>query len=325
MEAAHDLLLGKPVWMWGAFMATVLILHALDLGVFHRKSRQIGVSESLVLSSFYIAIALIFGGFVWYALGPVSAKEYLTGYLIEKTLSIDNIFVISLVFSYFAIPAKYQHRVLFWGILGVIVLRAIMIGAGTALVSQFEWVLYIFAAFLVITGIKMLAIGDSPPDIGSNPVLRFLNRTLRITPEQHGERFMVRQQNQKTGKFEIWVTPLLVALILIEIVDIIFAIDSVPAIFAITLDPFIVYTSNIFAILGLRALYFALAAVIDRFVYLKQALALVLVFIGAKIFIADIADIDKVPASLSLGVTVSLIAGGIAYSLWRTKRPAIGG
>jgi tellurite resistance protein TerC len=325
MEAAHDLLLGKPVWMWGAFMATVLILLALDLGVFHRKSRQIGVSESLVLSSFYIAIALIFGGFVWYALGPVSAKEYLTGYLIEKTLSIDNIFVISLVFSYFAIPAKYQHRVLFWGILGVIVLRAIMIGAGTALVAQFEWVLYIFAAFLIITGIKMLAIGDSPPDIGSNPVLRFLNRTLRITPEQHGERFMVRQQNQKTGKFEIWVTPLLVALILIEIVDIIFAIDSVPAIFAITLDPFIVYTSNIFAILGLRALYFALAAVIDRFVYLKQALALVLVFIGAKIFIADIADIDKVPASLSLGVTVSLIAGGIAYSLWRTKRPAIGG
>ncbi len=324
MEPLHDLLLGKPIWMWTVFMGTVLALLVLDLGVFHRKSREIGVSESLVLSAFYIAIALIFAGFVWHTLGPVSAKEYVTGYLIEKTLAIDNIFVISLVFSYFAIPAKYQHRVLFWGILGVIVLRAIMIGAGTALVAQFEWVLYIFAAFLILTGIKMLTIGDSHPDIGNNPILRFLNRNLRITPEQHGERFMVRKENPKTGRLETWVTPLFVALILIEIVDIIFAIDSVPAIFAITLDPFIVYTSNIFAILGLRALYFALAAVIDRFVYLKQALALVLVFIGSKIFIADFAGMDKIPASLSLGVTVTLIGGGIVYSLWRTRRPAVG-
>ena len=322
---AHDLLLGKPVWMWAAFMATVLLLLALDLGVFHRKSRAIGVTESLLLSAFYIAISFIFAVFVWHQLGPVSAKEFVTGYLIEKTLAIDNIFVISLIFSYFAIPPKYQHRVLFWGILGVIVLRAIMIGAGTALVARFEWVLYIFAVFLIGTGIKMLTIGDAHPDIAKNPILKFLNRHLRITSEQHGERFIVRQPNPKTGRLETWVTPLFVALIFIEIVDIIFAIDSVPAIFAITLDPFIVYTSNIFAILGLRALYFALAAVIDRFVYLKQALALVLVFIGAKIFVADLANIEKVPASVSLAVTVALITGGVIYSLWRTRKTAIEG
>jgi tellurite resistance protein TerC len=319
----HDLLLGKPLWMWGAFMGTVVVLLALDLGIFHRKSRVIGVRESLLLSAFYIVIALLFAGFVWHQLGPVSAKEYVTGYLIEKTLAIDNIFVISLVFTYFAIPPKYQHRVLFWGILGVIVLRAIMIGAGTALVSRFEWVLYIFAVFLIWTGIKMLTISDAHPDIGSNPILRFLYRHLRVTSEQRGERFFVRKENAATGRLETWVTPLFVALIFIEIVDVIFAVDSVPAIFAITLDPFIVYTSNIFAILGLRALYFALAAVIDRFVYLKQALALVLVFIGAKIFVADFANIDKVPASISLGVTVALITGGILYSMWRTRKPAV--
>lgn len=240
----HDLLLGKPLWMWGAFMGTVIVLLALDLGVFHRKSRVIGVRESLLLSGFYIVIALLFAGFVWHQLGPVSAKEYVTGYLIEKTLAIDNIFIISLVFSYFAIPPKYQHRVLFWGILGVIVLRAIMIGAGTALVSRFEWVLYIFAVFLIATGIKMLTISDAHPDIGNNPILRFLYRHLRVTPEQHGERFFVRQENPASGRLETWVTPLFVALIFIEIVDVIFAVDSVPAIFAITLDPFIVYTSN---------------------------------------------------------------------------------
>lgn len=308
--------------MWGLFALIVLVLLALDLGVLHRRPKAIGVKESLALNAFYIAVALLFGVFVWTDLGSASAKEYFTGYLVEKTLAMDNIFVISLVFSYFAIPRKYQHHVLFWGILGVIMLRGIMIGLGAALVSQFSWILYVFALFLIFTGIKMLVLGEKLPDIENNVVLKLLRRHLRITPDLHGQKFFVRLPNAKSGKLTTWVTPLLVALILIEIVDVVFAVDSIPAIFAITTDPFIVYTSNIFAILGLRALYFALAAVIGRFAYLKQALALVLIFIGAKVFAADVTGLEKIPASLSLGVTVALIASGVLYSLWGTKREA---
>jgi tellurite resistance protein TerC len=314
--------LGKPAWMWAAFIGIVVLLLALDLGVLHRKTRAIGVGESLLMSAFYLIIALLFGVWVWHSLGAQSGKEYITGFLVEKTLAMDNVFLISLIFAYFAIPAAYQHRVLFWGIVGVIVLRAIMIGLGATLVAQFSWVLYIFALFLVGTGIKMLLLGDKMPEIEKNPVLRLMRRTLRITTDLHGERFLVQRSDPKTGRVVTWVTPLFVALLLIEVVDLIFAIDSVPAVFAITTDPFVVYTSNIFAILGLRALYFALAAVIDRFKYLKQALALVLVFIGCKIFIADLAGWDKFPATVSLGVTLGLIAGGVAYSLWRTRRVA---
>ncbi len=321
MELLHELVMGKPLWAWGIFIAIVIALLVLDLGVLHRKTREIGVTESLALSAFYIVIAILFGAFVWHTLGAVSAKEYFTGYIVEKTLAMDNVFVISLVFTYFAIPPKYQHRVLFWGILGVIVLRAIMIGAGAALITQFSWVLYLFAVFLIATGIKMLMIGDKIPDIGTNPVLKLLRRSMRITPELHGERFFVRRPDEATGRVTTWFTPLFVALIMIEVVDIIFAVDSVPAIFAITTDPFIVYTSNIFAILGLRALYFALATVMNRFAYLKQALALVLIFIGGKIFISDLVGVEKLPGSLSLGVTVALIGGGILYSLWRTRQP----
>jgi tellurite resistance protein TerC len=314
--------LGKPGWMWAAFIGIVVLLLALDLGVLHRKTRAIGVGESLLMSAFYVIIALLFGVWVWNSLGAQSGKEYITGFLVEKTLAMDNVFLISLIFAYFAIPAAYQHRVLFWGIVGVIVLRAIMIGLGATLVAQFSWVLYIFALFLVGTGIKMLLLGDKMPEIEKNPVLRLMRRMLRITADLHGERFLVQRSDPKTGRVVTWVTPLFVALLLIEVVDLIFAIDSVPAVFAITTDPFVVYTSNIFAILGLRALYFALAAVIDRFKYLKQALALVLVFIGCKIFIADLAGWDKFPATVSLGVTLGLIAGGVAYSLWRTRRVA---
>lgn len=310
--------LGKPLWMWGLFLAAVLALLVLDLGVLHRRARAIAVRESLWMSAFYITVALLFGAWVWIELGEQAGEEYLTGFLVEKTLAMDNVFLISLIFSYFAIPAKHQHRVLFWGILGVIVLRAIMIGLGAALVAEFSWVLYVFAVFLVATGIKMLTMGDHVPDIAGNPVLRLLRRVLRITPKPHGSRFFVRLPEPRGGRRVVWVTPLFVALILIEIVDLIFAVDSVPAIFAITHDPFIVYTSNIFAILGLRALYFALAAVIHRFKYLKPALALVLVFIGSKIFVADLAGWEKFPASISLGVTVGLLLGGIAWSLWRT-------
>jgi tellurite resistance protein TerC len=311
--------LGKPVWMWMSFLGLVLALLVLDLGLFHRKTREIGVRESLAMSAFYIVIGLAFGVWVWYAIGAQAGSEYFTGFLVEKTLALDNIFVISLIFSSFAIPAVYQHRVLFWGILGVIVLRAIMIGLGATLVSEFSWLLYIFAAFLIATGIKMLVIEDKLPDVEKNPILKFMRRHMRITPALQGERFFVRLPDANTGSTVLWATPLFIALVMIEIVDLIFAVDSVPAIFAITTDPFVVYTSNIFAILGLRALYFALAAVIDRFRYLKQALALVLVFIGSKIFIADVMGWEKFPANVSLFVTLAIIAAGLVYSLVRSS------
>ena len=311
--------MGKPIWMWAAFLSIVLILLVLDLGLFHRTTREISVRESLLMSAFYIAIALAFGAWVWTGLGAQAGEEYLTGYLVEKTLAMDNVFVISLIFTYFAIPREYQHRVLFWGILGVIVLRAIMIGLGATLIAQYSWLLYVFAAFLIATGIKMLVMGDKPPDIANNPILKFMRRKMRITPQLHKERFFVTKPDGETGKMQRYATPLFMALVLVEVVDLIFAVDSIPAIFAITTDPYIVYTSNIFAILGLRAMYFALAAVIDRFVYLKQALALVLVFIGSKVFVAGAMGWEKFPTSISLGVTVGLIAGGIAYSLWRTR------
>jgi tellurite resistance protein TerC len=319
MEFMSVLWLGKPAWMWIVFMTIVVALLAFDLGVLHRKSKEIGIRESLIMSVFYIAIALLFGAWVWSELGSDKGNEYFTGFVVEKTLAMDNVFVISLIFTYFAIPPKYQHRVLFWGILGVIVLRAIMIGFGAAIVAQFSWVLYIFAVFLIATGIKMLVMKDDGHNIEDNPLLKFLRRKLTITPQLHGEKFFVKQPDPATGKMVNAATPLFLALVLVEFADLIFAVDSIPAIFAITTDPFIVYTSNIFAILGLRALYFALAAIIDRFVYLKPALALVLVFIGSKIFIADLFGLAKFPPTVSLTVTLGLIAGGVIYSLWKTR------
>lgn len=320
MDILMDVVMGKPLWMWLAFMSAVITLLALDLGVLHRKDREMSVKESLAMSGFYVAIALAFGGWVWYQLGAESGELFLTGYLVEKTLSLDNIFVISLIFTYFAIPRNYQYRVLFWGILGVIVLRGIMIGLGATLVAEFHWVLYIFAVFLIYTGIKMFASVDKEVNIESNKLLKFLKRTIRITPELHGQKFLVRQTDPATGKYVTMATPLLVALMMVEFVDLIFAVDSIPAIFAITTDPYLVYTSNIFAILGLRALYFALAAIIDRFQYLQHAMAAVLIFIGSKIFITDAMDWDKFPASLSLGVTVGILALGIIVSLYKTRK-----
>ena len=324
--ASHPLVttpfMGTPVWVWLSFVGVVIALLAFDLGVLHRDQHEIGVVESLWLSAGYIAAACAFGVWLWWLLGAQSGMEYFTGFLVEKSLSMDNVFVISLVFTYFAVPRMYQHRVLFWGILGVIVLRAIMIGLGAALISEFSWVLYLFGAFLVATGVKMLVLADKPMDLASNPLLALLRRRLRVTEGLHGERFLVRlpaagEENAGSGKKVLWATPLLLALVMIEFIDLVFAVDSVPAIFAITQDPFIVYTSNIFAILGLRALYFALAAVIARFRYLKYALALVLVFIGTKIFLVNI--IGKIPAVVSLSVTFGLLAGGIVWSLWKTR------
>ncbi len=311
--------LGTPVWMWLAFLAIVLGLLAFDLGVLHKQDHEIGVSESLKLSALYIGLGLAFGAWVWWYLGAEPGMNYLTGFVVEKTLAMDNVFVIAMIFSFFAVPRVYQHRVLFWGILGVIVLRAVMIGFGAAIVSNFAWVLYVFAAFLIATGIKMLTFGEKERPLGENPLVRFMQRRLNVTEEHHGERFFVRQPHPATGKATWFVTPLFMALVMIEVADVIFAVDSVPAIFAITTDPFIVYTSNIFAILGLRALYFALAAMIHRFRYLKPALAIVLIFIGSKIFAADLLGIDKIPPVVSLSVTFAILAVGVVWSLWKTR------
>ena len=318
MDILTLLFLGQPLWMWLVFMTLVVGLLALDLGVLHRGAKEIGVRESMALSAFYIVLGLAFGGFVWWQLGLQAGVEYVTGFIVEKSLAMDNIFVIAMVFGFFAIPLKYQHRVLFWGILGVIVLRAIMIGLGATLVAEYSWVLYLFAAFLIATGIKMLWWGDRETDLSQNPLLKFMKRRFNVTDELHGESFFVKRSDG-AGRMVTYVTPLFLALFLIEIADVIFAVDSVPAIFAITTDPYIVYTSNIFAILGLRALYFALAAVLHRFAYLKQALAVLLVFIGSKIFVADLFGWTKFPAEWSLGVTFSILAAGVLWSLWKTR------
>ncbi len=322
MEFLFLLFLGKPLWMWLGFMALVVALLVLDLGVLHKGNKEIEVGESILLSAFYITLGLAFGGFVWWQLGSQSAVEYVTGFVVEKSLAMDNIFVIAMIFGFFAIPRKYQHRVLFWGILGVIVLRAIMIGLGATLVAEYAWVLYIFAAFLVFTGVKMLWWGDHESDLAQNPLLKLMKRRFNVTEQLHGERFFVRAPHPRTGKLVTFMTPLFLALVLIEIADVVFAVDSVPAIFAITTDPYIVYTSNIFAILGLRALYFALAAVMHRFAYLKQALAVLLIFIGSKIFVADLLGWGKFPAEWSLGITFLILAAGVVFSLWKTRGDA---
>jgi tellurite resistance protein TerC len=318
--------LGKETWIWLAFLGAVIALLIFDLGVVNRKDHEIGVGESLRLSAFYIVIGLSFAWVIWHLynnayagvsidpqLVAVSGEErawtavqlYLTGFAVEKTLALDNVFIISMVFTYLAIPRMYQHRVLFWGILGVIILRAIMIGLGATLVSQFSWMLYGFAVFLIGTGVMMLRKHDDAKSMSDNKVLNWLKRRMQVTPELHGNKFRVQAPDPKTGKLRWYATPLLLALLFVEIVDLIFAIDSVPAIFAITSDPYIVYTSNIFAILGLRALFFALAAMVHRFKYLHYALALTLIFIGSKIFLGDLFPGGKFPALWSLGITVA--------------------
>ena len=318
MDFLFTVLLDKPLWMWLTFIGLVSALLVLDLGVFHRESRAIGVGESLLLSAVYIGHGVAFGGWVWWTLGADAGMNYMTGFAIEKALAMDNVFVIAMIFSFFSVPQAHQHRVLFWGIVGVIVLRAIMIGLGAALISRFDWVLYVFALFLVATGLKMLVMGDREYDVASNPVLHLARTRFNVADKQYGEKFFVRLPTAK-GRVAWFMTPLFLALVLIEFADVIFAVDSVPAIFAITNDPFVVYTSNIFAILGLRALYFALAALVHRFHYLKVALAFVLIFIGGKIVAADMLGIAKVPALFSLGVTFSILAAGMLFSLWKTR------
>ncbi len=320
MDILFLLFLDKPLWMWLVFLSLVIALLVFDLGVLHKDDHEIGVAESLKLSAMYIILGLAFSSFIFWQMGGEATAQYLTAFVVEKTLAMDNIFVIALIFSFFAIPRIYQHRVLFWGILGVILLRGIMIGLGATIVEQYHWVLYLFAAFLIFTGIKMLFAGDEEHKIEENALIRFLKRRLPVTDEIHGHSFIVKQKDPETGRLKRFVTPLLLALIVIEIADVVFAVDSVPAVFTITTDPYVVYTSNIFAILGLRALYFALAAILHRFAYLKYALSVLLVFIGSKIFIAKFMGWQKFPPEWSLGITFAILGAGTFFSLWKTGR-----
>lgn len=305
--------MNKPLWIWIVFFSVVGTLLLLDLGVFHKKYQEIKPKESIWTSFFYIIVSLIFCGWIWYQLGAQSAKDYLTGFIVEKSLAVDNLFVISVIFQFFSIPSKYQHRVLFWGIIGAIVFRAIIIGLGAKLIIHLTWVFYLFGVLLIFTGVKMFFIKDQKFDLSNNILLKFLNKYLCVTKDFHDYKFFIIKENKA------WCTPLFLSLILIEFVDLIFAIDSVPAIFSITTDPYIVYTSNIFAILGLRSLYFALSGVIQKMVYLKYALAMILIFIGSKVFITDLLNLEKFPAGVSLGVTCGLLALGIVFSIYKKK------
>lgn len=307
--------------MWLTFAIIILVLLLLDLGVFNKKDHVIEFKESMMLSSLYISIGLAFGFFVWTQMGHESAKAYFAGFLLEKALSIDNIFVISLIFTTFQIPRIYQHRILFWGILGVIILRAILIGLGAILVQKFEWILYLFSAFLIYIGFQLFFQKDKPHDIENIWFVKQLKKYLPFTSQIHGNHFYIFDHTKKISKYKsgIVFTPLFLSLLTIEFIDLIFAIDSVPAIFNITTDPLIVYTSNIFAVMGLRALYFALDGLIDKFKYLNKALACILIFIGSKQFIAAGFGIEKIPVGISLSVTLSFIIAGIALSLFKNK------
>jgi tellurite resistance protein TerC len=300
-----------PWWAWAAVIAFTLALLALDLFVLHRDAHEVSLREAGWMSAFYAGIGLAFGVLMWVWRGPEAGGEYFAGYLIEKSLSVDNIFVFALIFSYFGIPAKYQHRVLFWGVLGAIAFRAIFIALGAALLNNVDAIVYVFGAFLIYTGIRMARGHTMEVHPDRNPVIRLMRRVIPVTNELHGQRFIFRDAGR-------WVaTPLLAALVMVETMDVVFAVDSVPAIFAITDDVFIVFTANVFAILGLRALYFLLAGTIPRFAYLQMGLALVLVFVGAKMFLTDV---GKLPVWISLGVIVAIIGTSLAASIWKARR-----
>jgi tellurite resistance protein TerC len=292
--------------LWIAFNVFVLGMLALDLGIFHRKAHAVSIKEASIWSAVWILLALVFNLGIYFVWGQEKALEFLTGYVIEKSLSVDNLFVFLMIFQYFATPAIYQHRILFWGIVGALVMRAIFIATGAALLENFHWMIYVFGAFLIVTGIKMLLQGDDKLEPDKNPVVRLFQRWVPITNEYQGQRFFVRRE----GK--IHATLLMLVLIVVETTDVIFAVDSIPAIFAITTDPFIVYTSNVFAILGLRALYFMLAGVMQMFVYLKVGLSFVLCFVGAKMLVVDF---YKIPIGISLGVVAGILILSVAVSV----------
>lgn len=304
--------IGSPV-LWIGFVLFVLVMLAIDLGVFHRKAHEVSLREAGIWSAVWVGLAALFNIGVYQWAGPQRALEFTTGYLIEKALAVDNIFVFVVIFSTFAIPAKYQHRVLFWGVLGALVMRAIFIVAGGALLERFHWTLYLFGALLLATGIKLLLQRDAEIHPERNPIVRWFQRMFPVVSEFHGDRFTVVREGRR------FATPLLLALVAVEVTDLIFAVDSIPAIFAITTDPFIVFTSNIFAILGLRSLYFLLAGVITRFRYLKVGLSFVLIFVAAKMLLADV---FKVPVLMSLAVIATILGVSVAISLLRTPARA---
>ncbi len=307
-----DLNLQVPIGFWIGFFILIGTLLALDLGVFNRKVHVVSVREAGFWTAIWVSLGLLFNAGIWYFFGGDAALTFLTGYVIEYSLSIDNIFVFVLVFSAFGVPPQYQHRVLFWGVLGAVIMRGIMIFAGVALIERFEWIMYVFGAFLVFAGLRMLFEKDSEPvDMKNNRVLRFVRRFIPVTDSYHGQKFFTRVNGVRMA------TPLFLVLIVVELTDLVFAVDSIPAIFAITTDPFIVFTSNIFAILGLRSLYFLLAGIIHRFVYLKTGLAVILTYVGVKMLIADFFHI---PTFASLGIIVGVLAISIIASLLHTPK-----
>ena len=294
------------LWMWAGFNLFVLAMLALDLGVFHRKAHEVSMKEATAWSAVWISLALVFNAGIWHFMGRQAGVEFLTGYLIEKSLSVDNIFVIALLFSYFAVPSLYQHRVLFWGILGALVMRAAFILAGAALLESFHWIIYIFGAFLILTGLKMAFTRETEIHPEHNPLMKLVRRLFPVTPDYRGQKFFVREN----GK--LWATPLFLVLVMVESTDLVFAVDSIPAIFAVTTDPFLVYTSNVFAILGLRSLYFAVSGVMQLFRYLNIGLAVILCFVGIKMLVSHWV---KVEIHISLGIIGTVLAASILASV----------
>ena len=295
------------IWLFVGYNVFVLAMLALDLGVFHRKSHVVSTREAIAWTIAWITLAMLFNLGIWHYAGAEKALEFTAGYLIEYSLSVDNIFVFALLFSYFAVPAQYQHRVLFWGILGALIMRAMMIAAGSVLIAKFAWIIYVFGAFLVLTGLKMIFKKEEEIHPERNPVVKWFKRLMPVTSDYRGDKFFIRE------KGVVMATPLFIVLLMVEISDVIFAVDSIPAIFAVTTDPFIVYTSNVFAILGLRSLYFALAGVLDKFHYLKVGLGVVLTFVGVKMFLGHTPY--KIDTLTSLGVIIGVLASAVVASL----------
>jgi tellurite resistance protein TerC len=292
--------------MWVGFTLFVLAMLAIDLGIFHRKAHDVTFKEAAIWSTVWVSLAAVFGAGVFHFFGRTAALEFTTGYLIEKALAVDNIFIILVIFSYFAVPTPYQHRILFWGVLGALVMRALFIVLGAALLSRFHWVFYVFGAILIATSVKLFLQRADSYEPGKNPVVRLFQRFVPMTHELHGSKLTVVQDGKRLA------TPLLLVLVVIEVTDLVFAVDSIPAIFAVTRDPFIVFTSNIFAILGLRSMYFLLAGAMGRFHHLKIGLSLILTFVGAKMLLQDVV---KIPIGISLGVVAGILAASIGASL----------
>ena len=303
----------ETFWLWAGFILFIVALLALDLGLLHREDKVVTIRQALWQSLGYVVLALIFAAGVFAFKGKVAGYQFLTGYLIEKSLSVDNIFVFVLIFTHFAVPPQYQYRVLFWGIFGALVLRASLILAGAAIIEAFHWVIYLFGAFLIFTGIRMLIAVEAEPDIENNRIVGFMRRRFRMTEGFVGSHFFVVQNGVR------YMTPLFVVLVLVALTDVVFALDSIPAIFAITTDPFIIFTSNVFAILGLRAMYFALAGIIHRFHYLKYGLSLILVFVGGKMIVNAWFDEDVISIEAALLVTAVMIIASVLFSMWKTR------